>query len=514
MKKNSIIKHNYSKIQYFFWLLSGAEISILKDCPTDYNRQAGIGFTIFMTTLLAFFSGSYAGYYFGESYLSAIIFGCIWASLIFSIDRSMVVTLKKDPTLKEQTFWAPLISRGIMALLIAFIISIPLELLIFKENIDLHMDKYKLDQVYSVQQAAKRNESIDDKQLMLSNDNLVLGKVETQLSQGEPKGDPLYTTLKTNTQIKQREYDALINQLNSARTAANNAYNSVPRFYDSASDSYIKDRSSQQWRIYENKLAQRNQAQSNLNRFDKMGLNDLKKQKQDYLTEWITKLREKQDKLNESISQTSTSISKGLKIADTTKAIFKGKIEDKKGFVLRFMILEDLAQRYNKVSKQVEVSDADNAVVGVDSSEAIIGSLAVANPSATNQNNTKLEWIEEEEYNAEGATIFFLLWLIRILFFTIEILPTIAKIATPIGAYDRAIYRKERDIELELDERTSEYLKSQQIIRSIEYEAEQKQIKDRVHIENKLHKELLTEIANVQNKVARQKIEEFKNKHS
>jgi hypothetical protein len=111
MSKTSIKKYKYSKIQYFFWLLSGAEISILKDCPTDYNRQAGIGFTIFMTTLLAFFSGSYAGYYFGESYLSAVIFGIIWASLIFSIDRSMVVTLKKDPTKEKQNFGRLFIKR-------------------------------------------------------------------------------------------------------------------------------------------------------------------------------------------------------------------------------------------------------------------------------------------------------------------------------------------------------------------------------------------------------------------
>lgn len=55
MSKTSTKKYKYSKLQYFFWLLSGAEISILKECPTDYNRQAGIGFTIFMTTLLAFF---------------------------------------------------------------------------------------------------------------------------------------------------------------------------------------------------------------------------------------------------------------------------------------------------------------------------------------------------------------------------------------------------------------------------------------------------------------------------
>ena len=50
-------------------------------------------------------------------------------------------------------------------------------------------------------------------------------------------------------------------------------------------------------------------------------------------------------------------------------------------------------------------------------------------------------------------------------------------------------------------------------LREIEFEAEQKQLKDRVKIENELHKELITEIASVQNEVARKKIDDFKNKH-
>lgn len=465
MNKISTNKYKYSKIQYFFWLLSGAEISVLKECPTDYNRQAGIGFTIFMTTLLAFFSGSYAGYYFGESYVSAIIFGTIWASLIFSIDRSMVVTLKKDPTKEKQNFWPAFLSRGVLALLIAFIISIPLELLIFKENIDLHMDKYKLDQVYTVQQAAKRNEAISDKQRILSNDSLVLSKVETQLSHGEPQSDPEYNILKSTIQTKQQEYDALLNRLNTARNEANRAYNNVPTYYDYSSESYLKNRNSNQWTTYENKLVIRNSAQANLNKFDKKSLDELKKKRQDYIAEWSANLKEEQKRLNENIIQTSSSINEGLATADTAKNEFQDKIQDKKGFVLRFMVLENLAT----------------------------------------PNNPEIP---------EGATIFMLLWLIRILFFTIEILPTIAKIATPIGAYDRAIYRKEKDLELELEERTSEYLKQQKILRDIEYEAEQEQTKERTKIENGLHKELLTEIANVQNKIAREKIEEFKSRNS
>jgi hypothetical protein len=499
MKDISKNKNSYSSIQYFFWLLSGAEIHILKDCPTDYNRQASIGFTIFMTTLLAFFSGSYAGYYFGESLLSAFIFGAIWASLIFSIDRSMVVTLKKDPTKEKQNFWLAFLSRGVLAILIAFIISIPLELLIFEENIELHMDKYKLDQVYNIQQAAKRNEAIDDKQRILSNDSLILGKVESELSNGEPKGDPEYDRLKSKIIIKQQEYDVLLNKFNIAQREAKIAYGNIPLYYDNKNKEYYKDKSSTQWFIYKKKDQQRIQAQGNFKSFDVKGLDNLKKQKELYIGVWIQELKGRQKKLNEDITKTSSSINRGLANADTISDVFHDKIQDKKGFILRFMILENLAQRYHIIKKRVNSAESQT------SNE--IDETIVKNKDA------ETKWIEKHEYNPEGATIFMLLWLIRILFFTIEILPTIAKIATPIGAYDRAIYRKEKDLELEFEQRTSSYLNQQQVLRDIEYEAEKEQVKMRAKIENNLHTEILTEIALVQNKIARDKIEEFKKRH-
>jgi hypothetical protein len=502
MKNISNKKSKYSKIQYFFWLLSGAEISILKDCPTDYNRQAGIGFTIFMTTLLAFFSGSYAGFYFGESYLSAISFGVIWASLIFSIDRSMVVTLKKDPTQAKQKYWIAFLSRAVLAILIAFIISIPLELLIFKENIDLHMDKYKLDQVYNVQQAAKRNEAIDDKQRILDNDSLVLGKVELELSKGEPQSDPEFDRLKLNVQNKQKDYDELLTKYNNAQLNERVAKKNVPVYYDIISKKNLYNKSSTQWDTYMDKIQQTNQARTNFNGFDKVGLDKLKKQKDDYIDNWISNLKGEKNRLVDNISNTSIAINQGLAKADTSKSNFEEKIRDKKGFVLRFMILEDLAVRYKQVRKQIEISGKEPT-------------KKIAQDTLSNANNSpKMKWVEEREYNPEGATIFMLLWLIRILFFTIEILPTIAKIATPLGAYDRAIYRKEKDLELELEQRTLGYLKQQKELRDIEYEAEKEQTLERTQIENKLHKELLTEIAFVQNKIARDKIDEFKKQHN
>lgn len=469
----------YSSIQYFFWLLSGCEISILKDCPTDYNRQAGIGFTIFMTTVLAFFSGSYAGWYFGESYTTAIIFGFLWSALIFSIDRSMVVTLKKDPTLKKQKFWAPLISRGIMALLIAFIISIPLELLIFQENIELHMEKYKLDQTYEVQQAALRNEDVITKERILKRDSINASIIRNELAYGEPQGDPLFDNLRNDFNQRKEQYDLLLLKFNSANLESRKALDNVPTKYDETSNKYEKDKESNEWNIYQEKLKTRNETKIKLNNFDKTALNKSQKELETYKSNWIAKKDRDKIELENSVTNQSIDIANSIRKSDTIKGGFEKNIKDKKGFVLRFMILEDLASS----TKKIEAKD------------------------------TKGKTIQKTVSNEEGATILFLLWLIRILFFTIEILPTIAKIATPLGAYDFAIYRKEKEIEEDLEKRTEDYIKQQKVIRDLEHKAHQEQTIEKNKIENELHKEILKEISIAQNEVAKKQIEDFKKSH-
>src|SRR5690625_7196930 len=104
------------------------------------------------------------------------------------------------------------------------------------------------------------------------------------------------------------------------------------------------------------------------------------------------------------------------------------------------MVLEDAAKRYKDVLIPIETSANNNELNESENSEV----------SQTPQKFKKVT-----QYDPEGATIFFLLWLIRILFFTIEILPTVAKIATPLGAYDWAIYRKEEDIRKDLEQKTN-----------------------------------------------------------
>ena len=131
-----------SRFQRFLWTVAGAELDILEKCRTDHKKFAAIGATILMTAFIAFCAGTSAAWYFTQSGDEtsgsmgwAMLFGLIWALLIFCIDRSLVITLKKDPSAKKQKFWVPLLSRSALACIIAFMVSIPLELVIFEDFI-------------------------------------------------------------------------------------------------------------------------------------------------------------------------------------------------------------------------------------------------------------------------------------------------------------------------------------------------------------------------------------------
>ncbi|MBK8808641.1 MAG: DUF4407 domain-containing protein [Bacteroidales bacterium] len=143
MKKNST--NSYSGLQYFLWLLAGSEISVLSKCPNDYNRHANIGLMILMTSIFASFTGFIAGFTFSHSILGAMLFAVIWGALIFSLDRSMVNSIKKDPTQAEKSMMQYFWPRFFLAVILSFFMSIPLDHIVFKSRIEYQLEKNNIN---------------------------------------------------------------------------------------------------------------------------------------------------------------------------------------------------------------------------------------------------------------------------------------------------------------------------------------------------------------------------------
>ncbi|MGZ0016187.1 DUF4407 domain-containing protein [Yeosuana sp. AK3] len=122
-------------LKQFFIICSGADTDILESCSKgEQNKYAGIGSTVFFTAVMAFIAASYALYTVFNNLYTAIFFGLIWGLLIFNLDRYIVSTIKKTGHIIDELIQAS--PRILLAIIIAIVISKPLELKIFEKEIN------------------------------------------------------------------------------------------------------------------------------------------------------------------------------------------------------------------------------------------------------------------------------------------------------------------------------------------------------------------------------------------
>lgn len=137
-----------SFLNEFLWWCAGVNRNILRQCPTDYAKYAGMGGTILFTALMAMLSGGYAMFYVFNSTKVAIAFGIFWGLLIFNLDRFIVNTMYSDG--KVTISWQELYSglpRIIMAIFLGIVISTPLELKIYEKSINTEIKTMKQDKL-------------------------------------------------------------------------------------------------------------------------------------------------------------------------------------------------------------------------------------------------------------------------------------------------------------------------------------------------------------------------------
>lgn len=149
-----------SWISRFLWWCAGADEHFLKLSPMqDRVKYAGIGGIVLCTGLLAAFSGGFAFYtIFGPkgdaiddlvvslgTKFGALIFGIVWGLIIFNLDRFIVSsTGKGDGT--DKITWREVgqaLPRIVIALILGFAISAPLEIKILESEINSELSKYQ-----------------------------------------------------------------------------------------------------------------------------------------------------------------------------------------------------------------------------------------------------------------------------------------------------------------------------------------------------------------------------------
>lgn len=118
-----------------FLLCSGADLDLINSCSSgEQNKYVGIGATVFFTAVMATIAASYALFTVFDNPYIAIFFGVIWGLLIFNLDRFIVSTIKKNDSKWKEFLQAT--PRIVLAIIIAVVISKPLELKIFEKEIN------------------------------------------------------------------------------------------------------------------------------------------------------------------------------------------------------------------------------------------------------------------------------------------------------------------------------------------------------------------------------------------
>ena len=133
-----MIKRFFRSIYRFFLWTSGAHLDTLDKVPSEKSKYFGIGGTIIFTALMATFAGGYAFFTAFNNPILSVFFGIFWGALIFNLDRFIVSTFgvgdgKKTISKQELIEAAP---RLLMAIILGFVISTPLELKLFEKEIN------------------------------------------------------------------------------------------------------------------------------------------------------------------------------------------------------------------------------------------------------------------------------------------------------------------------------------------------------------------------------------------
>jgi hypothetical protein len=145
-----------SPLTKFLWRCAGADEKLLVHCTHgEHVVYAGLGAFVLLTGILASLTGGYAlftvfrptdGGSVTAALIVAVLFALLWGIIIFNLDRYIVASSGKGDG-KESISWQEFknaIPRLVLAVVIGMVMSAPLELRLFKREIDVELAKKRI----------------------------------------------------------------------------------------------------------------------------------------------------------------------------------------------------------------------------------------------------------------------------------------------------------------------------------------------------------------------------------
>ena len=129
LKKLAIIIRN------FFWWSAGIVPPVLEKCPTNHAKYTAVGvIMVFIAVLASLSFAFFLSSTFIISPVAALLGGIFWGILIYSLDRAVLTSFRKDETSK-----IAIAQRFILTISLALIIGEPLLMRLFGKEIAFEM---------------------------------------------------------------------------------------------------------------------------------------------------------------------------------------------------------------------------------------------------------------------------------------------------------------------------------------------------------------------------------------
>jgi|SRR6218665_1350985 len=181
-------------LKQFFILCSGADKNLLGGCSEgEQTKFAGIGATVFFTAVMAFIASAYALFTVFDSIYPALAFGAVWGLLIFNLDRFIVSTIRKRDSFSSEFLQAT--PRIILAVIIAIVISKPLEIKIFEKEINTVLLKEK-----NAMALANKKQVSDYFKTDLDKNKAQTDSLKSEIAKKEKEVNTLYETYITEAE--------------------------------------------------------------------------------------------------------------------------------------------------------------------------------------------------------------------------------------------------------------------------------------------------------------------------
>ncbi len=142
-------------IRWWFWWCAGAKPQIIENLSSDQEKYLSMGLAIFLTGVVATLTMAYAMNFVFNEPIIAILVGMVWGLVIFNLDRSLTLTMRKTQNSYDEYLFTekvaaliPQVSlmliRIVLALIVGHAITVPLELKLFEKSVLKEVEKQNL----------------------------------------------------------------------------------------------------------------------------------------------------------------------------------------------------------------------------------------------------------------------------------------------------------------------------------------------------------------------------------